>query len=66
MALVEPLFLLIALAAGLGAGLWVAALNVSYRDFRYVVPFVVQAGMYLSPVGFSSAIVRKNGGCFTR
>ncbi|MGI8481701.1 MAG: ABC transporter permease, partial [Chthoniobacterales bacterium] len=39
------------------AGLWLAALNVQYRDFRYVVPFLVQFGLYLSPVGFSSAVV---------
>ncbi|HEX8979463.1 MAG TPA: ABC transporter permease [Parasulfuritortus sp.] len=52
-----PLFLLIAILAALGAGLWVAALNVKYRDFRYVVPFVVQFGLYVSPVGFSSSIV---------
>ena len=52
-----PLFTLLALAASTGAGLWLAALNVEYRDFRYVVPFLVQFGLYLSPVGFSSAIV---------
>ncbi len=44
----------------LGAGLWVAALNVKYRDFRYIVPFVVQFGLYISPVGFSSSIVPEN------
>ena len=43
--------------AALGAGLWVAALNVKYRDFRIIVPFVVQLGLYISPVGFSSSIV---------
>jgi len=52
-----PFFVLMALAAALGAGLWIAALNVKYRDFRYIVPFVVQIGLYISPVGFSSAIV---------
>jgi lipopolysaccharide transport system permease protein len=41
----------------MGAGLWTAALNVKYRDFRYIIPFVVQFGLYVSPVGFSSAIV---------
>ncbi len=41
----------------MGAGLWLASLNVQYRDFRYVVPFLVQLGLYVSPVGFSSAIV---------
>lgn len=52
-----PLFVLIAFAAAMGSGLWVAALNVEYRDFRYIVPFVVQFGLYVSPVGFSSSIV---------
>ncbi len=52
-----PLFTLLALVASTGAGLWLAALNVQYRDFRYVVPFLVQFGLYLSPVGFSSNIV---------
>lgn len=46
-----------ALLVALGAGLWLAALNVEYRDFRYVVPFLIQFGLYLSPVGFSSDIV---------
>ncbi len=52
-----PLFTLLGLIASTGAGLWLAALNVQYRDFRYVVPFIVQFGLYLSPVGFSSSIV---------
>jgi lipopolysaccharide transport system permease protein len=52
-----PLFIVIAFAAALGAGLWLAALNVKYRDFRYIVPFIVQFGLYISPVGFSSSIV---------
>lgn len=52
-----PLFILIAFAAALGAGLWLAALSVKYRDFRYIVPFIVQFGLYVSPVGFSSRIV---------
>lgn len=52
-----PVFTLIAFLSAMGAGLWMAALNVRYRDFRYVVPFVVQLGLYISPVGFSSAIV---------
>ncbi|WP_017314693.1 ABC transporter permease [Mastigocladopsis repens] len=52
-----PLFILIAFAASMGAGLWLAALNVQYRDFRYIVPFIVQFGLYISPVGFSSSIV---------
>jgi lipopolysaccharide transport system permease protein len=52
-----PLFVMMTFAASMGAGLWIAALNVKYRDFRYVVPFVIQFGLYISPVGFSSAIV---------
>ncbi|AKZ61484.1 phosphate ABC transporter permease [Herbaspirillum hiltneri N3] len=52
-----PLFILLALATSLGAGLWFAALNTKFRDFRYIVPFVVQFGLYVSPVGFSSDIV---------
>jgi lipopolysaccharide transport system permease protein len=52
-----PGFLLLAIATAVGAGLWLAALNVKYRDFRYVVPYMVQIGMYISPVGFNSALV---------
>ena len=52
-----PLFTLFAFATAMGAGLWIAALNVKYRDFRYIIPFTVQFGLYISPVGFSSAIV---------
>ncbi len=52
-----PLFILIAFAAAMGAGLWMAALNVKYRDFRYIIPFVVQFGLYISPVGFSSNVI---------
>lgn len=53
--LLLPLFLLLALVTALGSGLLVAALNVKYRDFRYVIPFIVQFGLYVSPVAFSSA-----------
>ena len=52
-----PFFILVAFSAAMGAGLWLAALNVKYRDFRYIVPFIVQFGLYISPVGFSSSIV---------
>ena len=52
--LLLPLLMLLALLASLGPGLWITALNVKYRDFRYVIPFVVQFGLYISPVGFSS------------
>jgi len=52
-----PLFLLLAFVSSLGFGLLLAALNVKYRDFRYVVPFILQFGLYVSPVGFSSSVV---------
>jgi len=55
--LLLPAFILQALLASLGPGLWITALNVKYRDFRYVIPFVVQFGLYVSPVGFSSAVI---------
>jgi lipopolysaccharide transport system permease protein len=56
-ALTIPFWVLLSFGAAMGAGLWFCALNVKYRDFRYVVPFVVQFGLYLSPVGFRSSIV---------
>ena len=52
-----PFFVLLAFAASVGAGLWIAALTVQYRDFRFVVPFMVQFGLYISPVGFTSSVV---------
>src|SRR4029077_9436141 len=52
-----PLLTLLAFCAAMGVGLWFASLNVKYRDFRFIVPFVVQFGLYISPVGFSSSIV---------
>jgi len=52
-----PLFILIAFAASMAGGLWIAALNVKYRDFRYIIPFIVQFGLYISPVGFTSSVV---------
>ncbi|HOG91561.1 MAG TPA: ABC transporter permease [Smithella sp.] len=55
--LLLPCFIIMALLASLGPGLWITALNVKYRDFRYVIPFVVQFGLYISPVGFSSKVV---------
>jgi lipopolysaccharide transport system permease protein len=55
--LLLPCFILLALLASLGPGLWITALNVKYRDFRYIIPFVVQFGLYVSPVGFSSKVV---------
>jgi lipopolysaccharide transport system permease protein len=55
--LLLPFFTILALLASLGPGLWITALNVKYRDFRYIIPFVVQFGLYVSPVGFSSKVV---------
>ncbi len=52
-----PFFLILAFAASFGISLYLTALNVKYRDFRYIIPFVVQFGLYISPVGFSSSIV---------
>ncbi len=55
--LLLPVFVALALLASLGPGLWVTALNIKYRDFRVVIPFLVQIGLYVSPVGFSSTVV---------
>jgi lipopolysaccharide transport system permease protein len=55
--LMLPVFVAIAFAASIGAGLLLASLNVKYRDFRFIVPFITQIGLYISPVGFSSNIV---------
>ena len=52
-----PVFALLALVASVGPSLWIASLNVKYRDFRYIIPFIVQFGLYVSPVGFSSSVV---------
>lgn len=52
-----PLFIILALISALGPGLLITALNVRFRDFRYVIPFVVQFGLYASPVGFSSSMI---------
>jgi lipopolysaccharide transport system permease protein len=52
-----PFFFGLATVAALGVGYWLSALNVKYRDFRYIVPFLVQFGLYVSPVGFSSSVV---------
>lgn len=58
--LVLPGFTVLAFLASLGPALWITALNVKYRDFRYVIPFIVQFGLYISPVGFSSTVVPEN------
>jgi lipopolysaccharide transport system permease protein len=55
--LLLPFLLILSSVLSLGAGYFIAALNVKYRDFRYVVPFLIQLGLYISPVGFSSNIV---------
>jgi lipopolysaccharide transport system permease protein len=52
-----PFFLVLAFLISIGPSLWITALNVKYRDFRYIIPFIVQFGLYASPVGFSSSIV---------
>ena len=52
-----PLFWIIAFIASFGPGLYLTALNVKYRDFRYIIPFIVQFGLYISPVGFTSKVV---------
>jgi lipopolysaccharide transport system permease protein len=52
-----PLFLLLAAAAAVGAGLWLGALSVRYRDVRHIVPYIVQLGMFVSPVGYRSSVV---------
>ena len=52
-----PVFLLLATITSIGSGLFIATLNVKYRDFRYIIPFIVQFGLYVSPVGYSSKAV---------
>jgi len=55
-----PLFILLAFISSIGPALWITALNVKYRDFRYIIPFIVQFGLYVSPVGFSSSVIPEN------
>jgi lipopolysaccharide transport system permease protein len=55
--LLLPVFVAIAFMVSLGIGVWITALNVKYRDFRYVIPFILQLGLYVSPVGFSLSII---------
>lgn len=55
--LLLPAFMLAAFFATMGPALWISALNVRYRDFRYIIPFIVQFGLYVSPVGFSSSVI---------
>ncbi|HRH67426.1 MAG TPA: ABC transporter permease [Bacteroidia bacterium] len=55
-----PLFILLAFLVTMGMGFLISALNVKYRDFRYIVPFIVQFGLYISPVGFSTTVIPEN------
>ncbi|HEY7300340.1 MAG TPA: ABC transporter permease [Xanthobacteraceae bacterium] len=55
--LLLPVFVAVACLASFGIGIWITALNVKYRDFRYIIPFMVQLGLYISPVGYSSSII---------
>ena len=55
-----PIFLILAIITSIGSGLFIASLNVKYRDFKHIIPFIVQFGLYISPVGYSSSIICKN------
>lgn len=55
--LLLPFFVILALLAAIGPAVWAAAIIVKYRDFRFIIPFVTQIGLYVSPVGFSSKVV---------
>lgn len=55
--LLLPFFVILAFFASLGPSLFITSLNVKYRDFRYIIPFMVQFGLYISPVGFSSSVI---------
>ena len=57
--LLVPIFILFAILAALSVGVWLCAINVKYRDFRYVLPFVIQFGLYVTPVGFSLGAVQE-------
>jgi lipopolysaccharide transport system permease protein len=61
-----PVFVLLALVSALGPGLIATALNVKYRDFRFVIPFIVQFGLYVSPVGFKSSVIEDKLGPMAR
>ena len=52
-----PIYIGLSFLVAFGLGLYLTALNVKYRDFRYIIPFIVQFGLYISPVGFSSSII---------
>lgn len=61
-----PVFVVLSLIAALGPGLIATALNVKYRDFRFVIPFIVQFGLYVSPVGFKSSVIEEKLGATSR
>jgi len=52
-----PVFVALCFLTSLGPGLWITSLNVKYRDFRYVIPFIIQFGLYLTPVGFTKDVI---------
>jgi lipopolysaccharide transport system permease protein len=54
-----PLFLLLALITSLGVGLWLSALNVEYRDVRYVVPFITQFWLFVTPIAYPSSLLHE-------
>ena len=64
--LLLPVFVLFALVAAMGPGLIATAFNVKYRDFRFVIPFIVQFGLYVSPIGFRSAVIEDKLGSIAR
>lgn len=55
--LILPFFIVMVFLASIGPGLWITSLNVKFRDFRYIIPFIISIGLYISPVGFSSSII---------
>ncbi|WP_276480598.1 ABC transporter permease [Paraflavitalea pollutisoli] len=60
--LMLPVFIVLAFLVAFGAGLYITALNVKYRDFRYIIPFIVQFGLYVTPVGYSSTVIAEKYG----
>lgn len=54
-----PFFVLLAFLCAFGVGLYLTAVNVKYRDFRYIIPFIIQFGLYITPVGFSSFVINE-------
>jgi lipopolysaccharide transport system permease protein len=52
-----PFFIILTFFCAFGIGLYITALNVKYRDFRYIIPFVIQFGLYITPVGFSTNVL---------